>query len=224
MNKICGIYKITSPTGKVYIGQSVDINKRFRVYRSSTFYNKQTLLARSLKKHGHENHLFEIIIECLPDQLNEMEVFYIKDHNSFNSETGLNLKSGGQNGGSCSDLAKEKLRKPKSKETKEKLRQAALGRKYGEETKEKHRQRMKGNKNLLGSSHMIGFKHTDETRATIKEKRKGQIMPTGFKRPWSEEQKRNKSLAMMGKNNPRYKDGKKCKKTIIESRITNSES
>jgi len=28
MVKICGIYKITSPTGKIYIGQSVDIMRR----------------------------------------------------------------------------------------------------------------------------------------------------------------------------------------------------
>ena len=26
--KICGIYKITSPLGKIYIGQSVDTNNR----------------------------------------------------------------------------------------------------------------------------------------------------------------------------------------------------
>ena len=28
MEKICGIYKITNPKGKVYIGQSIDIEKR----------------------------------------------------------------------------------------------------------------------------------------------------------------------------------------------------
>lgn len=29
MNKknICGIYKITSPTGKIYVGQAIDINE-----------------------------------------------------------------------------------------------------------------------------------------------------------------------------------------------------
>jgi hypothetical protein len=33
MSKICGIYKITSPSGKVYIGQSVDIKRRFTTYK-----------------------------------------------------------------------------------------------------------------------------------------------------------------------------------------------
>jgi predicted GIY-YIG superfamily endonuclease len=30
MNRNCGIYKITSPTGKVYIGQAVDIERRLK--------------------------------------------------------------------------------------------------------------------------------------------------------------------------------------------------
>lgn len=34
MRKIIGIYKITSPLGKVYIGQSHDINNRFKYYFS----------------------------------------------------------------------------------------------------------------------------------------------------------------------------------------------
>lgn len=209
--KICGIYKITSPSGRVYVGQSIDIEKRFRAYRSLTFNNKQTLIARSLKKHGHENHSFEIIAECLPEKLNDLEIFYIAQFNSFNSETGLNLKSGGRSGGMCSEEVKKKLRKPKSKEAKEKYRRAALGRTYGEETKEKHRQRMKGNKYLAGSNHMIGFKHSEETKAIIKEKRKSQIMPTGFKRPWTDEHKKTMSIRMTGKNNPKYRDGKRCK-------------
>jgi len=33
MNKVCGIYKITSPTNKVYIGQSTNILFRFRAYK-----------------------------------------------------------------------------------------------------------------------------------------------------------------------------------------------
>lgn len=33
MNKLIGIYKITSPTDRIYIGQSKDINKRFNSYK-----------------------------------------------------------------------------------------------------------------------------------------------------------------------------------------------
>ena len=30
---VVGIYKITSPSGKIYIGQSIDIQKRFKHYK-----------------------------------------------------------------------------------------------------------------------------------------------------------------------------------------------
>ena len=35
MNKICGIYKITSPTGKIYIGQSANIKSRITNYKNA---------------------------------------------------------------------------------------------------------------------------------------------------------------------------------------------
>lgn len=210
MSRKCGIYKITSPSGRIYIGQSIDIIARFRAYRNGAA-KQQTLLGRSFKKYGYKNHLFEIIEECSVGALNEREIHYISTYDTFNTRHGLNLKAGGQSGGTNSDAVRHKLRKPKSEATKEKLRLAAIGRKVSDETREKHRQRMIGNKHLVGSSHMLGFKHSDETKDKIKEKRKHQIMPTGFKRPWSDEQKKKKSIAMLGENNPKYKDGKRCK-------------
>ena len=33
MKKICGIYKITSPSGRVYIGQSIDVYSRLKQYQ-----------------------------------------------------------------------------------------------------------------------------------------------------------------------------------------------
>lgn len=33
MDKICGIYKITSPSSKIYIGQSKNISKRYKTYK-----------------------------------------------------------------------------------------------------------------------------------------------------------------------------------------------
>ena len=40
-NAIVGIYKITNPKGKVYIGQSVDIERRFFRYRNIHERDKQ---------------------------------------------------------------------------------------------------------------------------------------------------------------------------------------
>ena len=49
MNKNIGIYKITNPKGKVYIGQSININKRWNAYRNLKL-KSQTKLLNSLKK------------------------------------------------------------------------------------------------------------------------------------------------------------------------------
>lgn len=92
---ICGIYKITSPTGKVYVGQSINIKRRIWYYKRMLCI-AQTKIYHSIKKHGWDNHLFEILIECSPQELNNLEVFYIKKFNSFNSKHGLNLLSGGE--------------------------------------------------------------------------------------------------------------------------------
>ena len=52
MNKICGIYKITSPTGKIYIGQSVDIKKRWNHHKYAKD-KKCSKLYSSFKKYGY---------------------------------------------------------------------------------------------------------------------------------------------------------------------------
>lgn len=47
-----GIYKITSPTGKVYVGQSVDIEKRWNQYKNENKSFVGPRLYNSLLKHG----------------------------------------------------------------------------------------------------------------------------------------------------------------------------
>lgn len=70
-----GIYKITNPSGKIYIGQSIDINQRFKQYK----YLKcsgQIILYRSLKKYGADKHIFEVLCECEFYELNDKERYY----------------------------------------------------------------------------------------------------------------------------------------------------
>jgi len=71
-----GIYKIVSPTDKVYVGQSTNIKKRFISYKSLNNSKKQRALHNSFKKHGITNHRFEIIELCSIDLLNKKERFY----------------------------------------------------------------------------------------------------------------------------------------------------
>lgn len=73
-----GIYKITSPSGRIYIGQSINVIERFKSYKRLETIS-QTRLHRSFLKHGVENHVFEIIEECTIKLLNERERFW-QDH------------------------------------------------------------------------------------------------------------------------------------------------
>ena len=85
-----GIYKITSPSNKIYIGQSVDINKRLNSYKYLDC-KSQPKLYNSLKKYGFENHKFEIITSCYEEQLNEFERDFQEVYNVI-GENGLNCK------------------------------------------------------------------------------------------------------------------------------------
>lgn len=86
-----GIYKIKSPDGKIYIGQSIHIEKRIVGYKRLACKG-QSLLYKSLIKYGVENHLFEIICECEISELNLKEIYYIDLYSAI-GENGLNLKT-----------------------------------------------------------------------------------------------------------------------------------
>ena len=90
------IYKITSPTGRYYIGKTVDFHVRMLTYKNC-INSGQPLIHASILKYGWENHIVEIIEEALPEKLNELEIKYIQQYNSFNRDNplGLNLTRGG---------------------------------------------------------------------------------------------------------------------------------
>jgi group I intron endonuclease len=70
-----GIYKIISPSGKIYIGQSTNIEQRKDHYKRLNCKN-QTKLYNSLKKYGWESHSFDIIEKCTEDKLLERESYW----------------------------------------------------------------------------------------------------------------------------------------------------
>jgi group I intron endonuclease len=83
----CGIYKIQSPSGKLYIGQSKNIKQR---YRHHLHYNStSTKLGRSYLKYGKDNHIFTVVEYCDIKELSERELYYINYYNS--REEGLNI-------------------------------------------------------------------------------------------------------------------------------------
>ena len=92
-----GIYKITNPKGKNYIGSTIDLKRREKEYKNLKCKN-QTLIYNSLKKYGWENHTFEIVEECDLEQLNEKEIYWTIYYNAFSESGGLVLQVGGNNG------------------------------------------------------------------------------------------------------------------------------
>lgn len=94
--KICGIYKITNLiNGKVYIGQSIDIKRRWQDHRNKKYWRKRDyVLYRAFYKYGIENFSFEVLECCGMSDLDEREIFYIQKYNSFYK--GYNMTTGGQ--------------------------------------------------------------------------------------------------------------------------------
>jgi group I intron endonuclease len=99
-----GIYKITNPKGKIYVGKSKNIELRFNQYYKIQCCKQQRKLYNSLCKYNPKHHNFDILEECSLDVINEREIFWIKKLNSI--KNGLNLTKGGD-GGELADESKE---------------------------------------------------------------------------------------------------------------------
>lgn len=124
-----GIYKITSPTKSVYIGQSINVDERLRRYKKLQCCINQHILYRSFLKYGIENHTFEILIKgnFTKKELNKLEKEYIIKYNSFRklNKKGMNLTSGGDNV-EFDDSIKSKMSKTRIKKFKEGQRNSKL--------------------------------------------------------------------------------------------------
>lgn len=106
-----GIYKITNIiNNNVYVGQSVDINRRWRQHRKSfeSLLGNRKLI-QEVKQYGRENFIFEVIEECPMEQLDILEKYYISIFDSYFN--GLNMTTGGQfgNHGNSIKISNEEL-------------------------------------------------------------------------------------------------------------------
>ena len=164
-----GIYKITNPKGRVYIGQSSDIEKRWIQYKYCDKSCVGQKLYNSIKKYGIEAHTKEILEECEVGELMSKEVYYKKlilEENKGDMGKVLfhNLYDIGS-GGALSEDIKNKLRGQKRSEaTKEKMRQAKLGlpsnskgKKFKQSTKQKMSQSKMGKPSNRASKPFLQF-------------------------------------------------------------------
>lgn len=154
-HNMIGIYKITNPNGKVYVGQSTNIAYRFLLYKNLNC-KQQKKLYNSLIKYGVENHCFEIIIECELNQLNELERYYQDLYNVLIDGLNLRLTKSTDRNGYFSE------------ETKNRMSIAQTGKKGTEQKKEKCRQRMIGTESFFK-----GKKHSEKSLALISYRNKG---------------------------------------------------
>lgn len=169
-----GIYKIISPKNRIYIGQSIDIEKRFNTYKNLNC-KKQTILYRSFLKYGIEKHKFEVLCECNVEELNDKERYY-QDVFSAIGVNGMNCK-----------LTTSSDRSGKfSEDSKAKMSNFHKGKKLSEETRRKLSEAKKGNKCNLG------IKHTEETKIKMSEAKKGKILSEEHKRKIGESGKGKK--------------------------------
>ena len=94
-----GIYKITNNiNGKIYVGQSISIERRWREHKTEYLNPKNSAyncaLYQAIRKYNINNFSFEVLEQCSEEKLNEREVYWIDFYNSY--RTGYNMTPGGE--------------------------------------------------------------------------------------------------------------------------------
>ena len=166
------IYKITSPSSSIYIGQSHNFKQRLRSYKGM-FCKKQPKLYNSFLKYGFDKHIIEIIHTLPKDTTVDILNTYEKIYYDFYRKCGsimMNITEPGNN-------------RLLSKETKQKLRLSRLGKNLSQETKDKISKANKG-----------------KVRLNISEEHKKNLSLSKKGYKFSEEAKRKMSLAKLGKS------------------------
>ena len=89
------IYKLISPSGKMYVGQCGIVDKFYHKYgnyrRWSAHVNEahkykhrgSWLLNQAIRKYGEDNFKVEIILSCKKEYLNYYETYFIKHYNTL---------------------------------------------------------------------------------------------------------------------------------------------
>jgi group I intron endonuclease len=172
-----GIYKIVSPVGKIYIGQSIKIEQRFEYYVKLNC-RQQIKLYNSLKKYTPENHLFEIVEECEEIYLNSRERYWQEYYDVLTPTKGLNLRYTEAEDRSGTLSAETRSRMSESKKGE---KNHMYGRTHSEETKKKI------------SEYRKGKKHTEETKKLLSEQRIGSTKTDKQKQAISDRQKISES-------------------------------
>lgn len=194
---MAAIYKITSPTGKIYIGQSWHIVRRLQTYKRLECKNQHKLY-NSLVNHGIDAHNIEVIYE-FPDDISQevldsYEIFY---WNQF-IEAGydmLNLKEPGSRGRDSEEIRQKKSLARKGKSPS----QAWLDSRRGRKLTSEHIENLKKAKAVI----------SEETRRKMSEAKKGKPSWNKGKKA-SEEHRKKLSTMRKGVKRGPYKSKNKA--------------
>lgn len=207
--KISGIYVLTHiATGRKYVGQSVDVESRYRQHKKA---HANTKIAHAIKKYGVSAFSFDVVDRCSREDLNQREKFWI-EHFKCLSPDGFNLKTGGD-AVALSDETKAKIAaanrkrivsdetrkkmsdyaKSRSPETRKKISVGRSGIKHSEEAKAKIAAASKRNAIFVIPALAEinrGTKRSIETRAKIAASNRKRSISDETRKKMSESQKR----------------------------------
>jgi group I intron endonuclease len=195
------IYKITNKVnGKIYIGQTNDIEKRWKDHLSAVRNNFGFFIHNSIRKRGIDNFVFEVIEECEDIETNDREKFWISHYDSFHN--GYNLTSGGDcDFNRCEEtilkMSRSKMGHIVTNETREKIGRANSGRVFSEESREKM------------SKSQMGHEVSHETREKIREKHLGKVVSEETRKKISESKLGKKQSEEVVKNRSKKLKGKR---------------
>lgn len=193
MNKVGIIYKATSPSGKIYIGQtirklSIRINRHNQDSKDRRYNTK---FSRAIRKYGIEKFMWEILYDnILIDQLNDLEIKTIAEYDSYNHGYNSNI-GGGSNYGfhptpeQIEKRAKKIRGRKMPKSFCQKVSKALKGIKFGprsEETKKRMSECKKGKKNPMFGKHRSKTTRAKSSRSLKEfwtEEKKMKIRKTG---------------------------------------------
>lgn len=96
------IYKYTSPSGKVYIGQTLNEYMRRAMWKNINHPYAGPYINKARAKYGYSNFKYEVLTSLESDdelllrgEINKLEKYYIELYDSANPSKGYNITIGG---------------------------------------------------------------------------------------------------------------------------------
>jgi group I intron endonuclease len=167
-----GIYKWTSPSGKSYIGQAINLKKRWREFRrpSNIYYtSKGSAIDNARAKYpNYDNQWqYEILEYCKEEELDKKETYYIDYYDTFHKGYNATRGGDGTKGRKMEDWQKELCSKVAKERWQEGLNHSWLSTEEGAEWLRNHQQYVRTDdiRNSISNSLKEYYKTNSNARA-----------------------------------------------------------